>query len=99
MWKAKTGGLEPSRDGIRQWLIRRVARQLGTDPSQIDAAVSFDELGLDSIVGVKISGELERLLGRRLSPALLFDHGSIEELARYLADVVAAPLPEQADAR
>lgn len=69
---------------IRQWLIRRLAKQVKVDASTIDTAQTFDAYGLDSIVAVQVSGDLEKLVEKRLSPALLFEYPSIDELSAYL---------------
>ncbi|SAL35214.1 phosphopantetheine-binding protein [Caballeronia peredens] len=70
---------------IRSWLVDRLARQLKMDRAVIDPAKRFDEYGLDSIVAVQVSGDLEKVVEQRLSPALLFEYNNIDELARHLA--------------
>ena len=70
---------------IRRWLVDRLATQSKVNRSAIDPAVRFDEYGLDSIVAVQVSGDLEKVVEQRLSPALLFEYSSIDELARHLA--------------
>ena len=70
---------------IRQWLVKRLAKQVKVDPSAIDTAKNFEQYGLDSIVAVRVSGDLEKLVEQRLSPALLFEHPSIDELSAHLA--------------
>ena len=74
-----------SEEVIRQWLVKRLAKQVKVDPSAIDTAKKFEQYGLDSIVAVRISGDLEKLVEQRLSPALLFEHPSIDELSAHLA--------------
>jgi acyl carrier protein len=74
-----------SEEVIRQWLVKRLAKQVKVDPSAIDTAKKFEQYGLDSIVAVRISGDLEKLVEQRLSPALLFEHPSIDELSVHLA--------------
>jgi acyl carrier protein len=73
---------------IRDWLIQRLAKQLKTDPAEIDPARSFEAYGLDSRVAVQVAGQLEKLVERRLSPALLFEHPSIDALSSFLAKEV-----------
>ena len=51
----------------------------------IDLATPLMYLGLDSIQAVELSGELEALVGRELPPTLLFEHPTIEALARAVA--------------
>ena len=70
---------------IRAWLVVRIARQLKITPQNIDVGKSFPHYGIDSKDLAGLSLELEEWLGRRLSPALLYDYPTIEILARYLA--------------
>lgn len=74
-----------SKEVIREWLINRLAKQLKVDPSAIDTAKNFEQYGLDSIVAVRVSGDLEKVVEQRLSPALLFEHPNIDELSAHLA--------------
>lgn len=74
-----------SEEVIRQWLVNRLAKQVKADPATIDTARKFESYGLDSIVAVRVSGDLEKLVEQRLSPALLFEHPSIDELSAHLA--------------
>jgi acyl carrier protein len=83
----------PDEAGLRAWLVEWLAKQLKVEPSQINTAKRFDEYGLDSRVAVQVSGELEKIVERRLSPALLFEYPSIDELAKALAKAVT----EQSD--
>lgn len=66
---------------------------LDTQKDKIDADCDFDRLGLDSAMAVAMIFDLEEWMGAELSPSLLFDHSSINRLARHLAEshgVVAA---------
>lgn len=74
-----------SEEVIRRWLVQRLARQIKVAPGEIDTARKFEQYGLDSIVAVRVSGDLEKLVEQRLSPALLFEHPSIDELSAHLA--------------
>lgn len=73
-------------DALRGWLTRRIASQVEIDPSQIDPAERFDSYGLDSLIAVSITGDIEKLVKRPLSPALLFEYATIDALARHLAN-------------
>ena len=73
------------RGELRDWLVERLAEQLRVDPKSIDVRAPFAQLGLDSARIVGLSGELEARLGRRLDPTLLYEHPTIEALARYLS--------------
>jgi acyl carrier protein len=72
-------------ESLRQWLIEHLAERVGITPAEVDTAKSFEEYGLDSRVAVGVSGRLEKLVERRLSPGLLFEHTNIDELTTFLA--------------
>ncbi|HET9038512.1 MAG TPA: acyl carrier protein, partial [Gemmatimonadales bacterium] len=73
-------------DAIRAWLVAEIARVVGIAPSAIDVRAPFDSLGLSSVDGVSLSGELEQLLGCELPPTLVYEHPSIEALAAHLGE-------------
>jgi len=70
---------------IQDWLITHVAELLHIAPDTIDIRDSFANYGLSSLDAVTLSGDLEELLGRRLSPTLAYDYPSILTLSHYLA--------------
>ena len=71
---------------IRIWLVSKVAEQTEIDPHKIGVSEPFTAYGLVSIDAVMLSGELEELVGRRLSAALFYDYPTIEALATHLAE-------------
>ena len=70
---------------LRDWLVKRLAAHLRVEPSGIDTTRRFDDYGLDSLVAIQVSGDLEKVVERRLSAALLFEHATIDELVQHLA--------------
>jgi acyl carrier protein len=84
----RSGGQQQAvrdQEGIRAWLIQRLAKQLKVAETEIDTAKRFDAYGLDSRVAIQIAGEIEKLIERRISPALLFEYPTIDEVASVLA--------------
>jgi acyl carrier protein len=81
-------GMCDQAEAIQTWLTTHLAEQLGVAPHDIDVRAPFTEYGLDSLVGVSITGDLEDWLGLQLSPTLLWDYCTIETLARYLAEEI-----------
>jgi Phosphopantetheine attachment site len=73
-------------DSLRAWLVADLALRLQCAESEIDTAKPFDAYGLDLRNAVQISGALGKVVHRQLSPAILFDHGTINELSDYLTD-------------
>ncbi|HKN95471.1 MAG TPA: acyl carrier protein [Pseudonocardiaceae bacterium] len=70
---------------LRQWLVEHLATLVDVPVTEIDTTKSFEAYGLDSRVAVRVSGQLERLVERRLSPGLLFEHENVDELSTFLA--------------
>src|SRR5579883_364391 len=73
------------REAIQIWLIEHIAPLCHCPSNEIDIRVPFTDYGLSSREAVRLSGELEELLGRTLEPTLLYTYPSIETLAQYLA--------------
>jgi acyl carrier protein len=78
-------------ESLRSWLVADLARRVKCPESEIDTAKPFDAFGLDSRTAVQVSGALEKVVDRRLSPAILFDHGTIDDLAAYLSRELHLP--------
>ena len=74
-----------SREDINQWLVRSMARTLKIDADAIETNVAFDRYGMDSVVAVELTGELEKLAGRKLSPTLMYDYPTVDALSGHLA--------------
>jgi acyl transferase domain-containing protein/acyl-CoA synthetase (AMP-forming)/AMP-acid ligase II/acyl carrier protein len=72
-------------DDIRAWLVDRIARKLRMPVVDLDPQEPLARYGLDSLTAVQTAGELEQWLGRPLSPVLVYDHPTIDSLARFLA--------------
>ncbi|MFF7728850.1 acyl carrier protein [Streptomyces sp. NPDC008001] len=72
-------------ESLRQWLVEHLAQRIEVAPADIDTQKSFEAYGLDSRVAVQVSGALEKVVERRLSPGLLYEHQTIDDLSSYLA--------------
>lgn len=66
-------------------MITHVAELLHIAPDEIDIHDPLANYGLSSRDALSLSGDLEELLGCRLSPTLTYEYPSIELLSRYLA--------------
>ncbi|TDO42018.1 phosphopantetheine binding protein [Paractinoplanes brasiliensis] len=73
-----------SQDDLRRWLTARVADYLECPAEGIDPLVPLGEYGLDSVVALAVAGEIEDHLNVTLDSTVLWDHPSIDALARYL---------------
>ncbi len=71
-------------ESLRAWLVSRVAALRGIEPRTIDARERFSSHGLDSLGAGRLIGELAVLLGRPLSPTLIWEQPTIDALAAHL---------------
>jgi 8-amino-7-oxononanoate synthase len=75
----------PTEEAIRSWLIANIASVVNMDPAHIDIHQTFDNYGLDSLQAVSLSGDLENWLNREISPTVVWDYPTVEQLARHLS--------------
>lgn len=70
-------------------LVRaRAARALSLDsPRAVPTGRSLFELGLDSLAALELRSELGAALGLSLVSTLVFDHPTVEALARHLGEI------------
>ncbi len=71
---------------IQDWLITHIAELLQVGKDSIDIQESFSNYGLSSLDVVTLSGDLEEMIGRRLSPTLAYDYPNILLLTQYLVE-------------
>jgi myxalamid-type polyketide synthase MxaE and MxaD len=71
---------------IQAWLVSKLSERLEIESHEIDIREPFASYGLGSTEAVSLAGELAEWLGRKLSPALVYEYPTIEALARHLAE-------------
>jgi acyl carrier protein len=79
-----------TRDEISQLCVASLAKALRVKPETIDPKVKFNRLGLDSAMIVYVMMELEEKLDLELTTDDFYDHPTVDELSRHLADRRAA---------
>lgn len=72
-------------DKARDLIQTTLAKLLEQDPAQFAADVTFDEFGVDSVVAVSMTDEIGAVIGRTLSPTLLYKYKTINQLAAHIA--------------
>ncbi len=78
----RTGAYCAPRDAVEREVAEIWAQVLGV--AQVGLRDRFFDLGGHSLLAVKMVGKLEERFGRRLPVAAIFQHGTVEELARLL---------------
>src|SRR5580658_5998421 len=74
-----------SAEFIQAWVVAKLSERLSIGSHDIDVREPFVSYGLGSTDAVSFTGELAEWLGRKLSPALVYEYPTIEALARHLA--------------
>jgi acyl carrier protein len=80
------GGRVVTIQELQEWLVANLAQRLNLDPAEIDVRAPFSQYGMDSQTGAGLQGDLERWLGVELSPTLVWDYPSIEQVARHVLE-------------
>lgn len=79
--------LVKDKDGIVRWMTDRLAAELGVRSDEVDVTVPFAALGVDSILGVSLAGELADELSIEVPATMFWDYPTIDQLAEYLAEL------------
>ena len=80
----------PTESAIRRRLVDEVASAAGIASDDVDVREPFASYNIASIEAVYLVGVLETWLEVPLDATLLWDHATIEALARHLAAAVRA---------
>ncbi|GAA1575581.1 type I polyketide synthase [Actinomadura kijaniata] len=92
--------LDPAaaRRAIAAQVRHRIATVLGFDPQRLDPAVPLTDLGLDSLVAVRIKSGVEHDLGLTVPASVLLQGASVNVFEAWAAEelgLAAAPTPHE----
>lgn len=74
-------------DALLEWL----QRYTNIAPEALQAGQTFAELGVDSLMAVELSQQIEAWLGLRLSPVAAYSYPTTTELAQHLTTLILGP--------
>ncbi|WP_414640714.1 SDR family NAD(P)-dependent oxidoreductase [Archangium sp.] len=74
---------------LERHLTRIIARHTRVDEQRLGVDTSFQDLGIESLVVMEVTEELERTLGR-MPRTLLYEFDTVARLARHLSEEHAA---------
>lgn len=74
-------------EDIQNWLLEQFAQQLDVDADDIDIDEPFDSYELDSSQALVLLSKLEKWLGKKLNPVLIFNYPTIAELSDRLGEL------------
>ena len=80
---------------LEGWIAAWLARRLRLDPADLDRDTPFTDYGIDSLLAVQLSGELERKLARPVDAAIGWEFPTLAELSTHLAGEIAAAADAQ----
>lgn len=73
------------RDALLDWIVQWLVQRGGVDPSAIDLEARFDEYGLDSLLAIRLIGDLEDCCGVELTPVVAWERPTIADMAGLIA--------------
>lgn len=76
----------PSESEIGAWCLEYIRRMIDDPRIAVGPEIAFAAMGLDSASSAYFIVELEEWLGTELDPEIVFDHPTIAELARHIAE-------------
>ena len=91
-------GCDVDPEELARGVIDAVGTQLGLPACEVDPDAPLVELGVDSIMTVRLRRQLEKQTGLSLPPTLLWEHPTAAAVATKITDMLAATrAPEQVE--
>jgi acyl carrier protein len=78
-----------TQEQISELCVASLAKVLRLPKDRVETDTKFNRLGLDSAMVVYVMMELEEKLGVELSPDDFYDHPTVDQLSRFLAEKLA----------
>lgn len=75
-----------SKKKITRLLSDKLIDLLSLKKDEIDVYAAFSSFGMDSIKAVRLSGDIQEILGIELSDTIIYDYPTIDSLANYLSE-------------
>ena len=69
---------------LEDWIVEWLSTKINIPASAIDRERPFVEYGLDSMVAIEFSAELEKRLGRPISPSIAWEFPTVTDLAAHV---------------
>ncbi|MEU8181974.1 beta-ketoacyl synthase N-terminal-like domain-containing protein [Micromonospora sp. NPDC049044] len=76
---------------VRRAVVEAVAEVLAFDPGRIDGEAGFFQLGMDSLMAIKVRRQLEARFRLRLGTPVMFEHPTVDALTDHLTGLLGEP--------
>jgi 6-methylsalicylic acid synthase len=86
-----SGEIDPDR--LARQVLAAVAAQLGLAEADVDADLPLVELGVDSIMTVRLRRQLEKQTGLSLPPTLLWEHPTAAAVSARIVEMLSPASP------
>jgi len=70
---------------LQAWIVSWLVQRGGIEAAEIDVDRRFDEHGLDSLLAIRLIGDLEDNCGVELTPVVAWEHPTISGMSRLIA--------------
>jgi 6-methylsalicylic acid synthase len=90
---AEMGSGEFDPDRLARLVLAAVAGQLGLAEADVDADLPLVELGVDSIMTVRLRRQLEKQTGLSLPPTLLWEHPTAAAVSARIVEMLSPASP------
>ncbi|TWU50974.1 Long-chain-fatty-acid--AMP ligase FadD29 [Rubripirellula tenax] len=87
-WSSRPGGRQIVRQKIENAILAYIAQESGDETTFVSSETPFADMGVDSMLAVQLSSQLQRWLGVPLSAVVAWSHPTPKTLSQYLADQV-----------
>lgn len=76
----------PSLPEVVAFLVERIAVLRRRAPADVDPAMAFNALGIDSLDAITLMGDIESHFGMTIDPSEIFDHPTPRDLAQAIVE-------------
>ncbi len=76
-------------EDFADWLTLALSTALKLNADDLETSATFDQYGVDSVLAVELTGQLEARTGKKLPPTLMYDYPTIGTLSEHLRTLVA----------
>jgi|GEM_PF-6746537 len=75
-----------NKHNVEGYILGELSDLLECHLDQHSIDTSFHELGMDSLIGIRLVGRLADTVGQEIDPLVVFDYPSIRELSGFITE-------------